>query len=249
MSVRIDEQVHNLGVGGCAVLQHKDNYMQKFWLFCGTSFTVLSALYILIPSLRKPLVREDNLLEMATALIYLAVTVLATKFWLRSAKPARAWHCWIVPVLAGLGFFEEVSFPRLFFEEMPVVLGVKIDAIHDLLRVFIALVSEGNGVYIALTCGAVLLGLGLLMIFKFRKPLIDAVQHIPVRFSIICLGFVVLASILDLELVPHYFLTFMEEYLEFLAAVALLFAYRAMKVKPVAEPIPKHPSADALETI
>ncbi len=208
------------------------NSLRKFWSFCGTSFGLLAAIYLVIPALRKPLVREDNLLEMATALLYLAVTVLAIRHLLRMSATLKLPAFWLVPILSGLGFIEEVSFGRMFFNELPVVLGVKIDAIHDFLRVLVALGGQSEVFHLVLGAGALIVMFGALLILCFWQSLAVALRTQPIIFSMLCLAFVGCASILDLGVISHHFAVFLEEYLEFLAAVALLFAYRCLKEYP-----------------
>lgn len=199
---------------------------RRFTVLATQLFFGLSAIYWLAPIFRKPLVREDNLMEMATALLFLLTAVLSISYIFRQHKPQRHWSEWLVPLLATLGFLEEVSFGRLFFEKLPVVEGVKIDAIHDYLRVMINLYQSGDHTQTFLGVALLVMVVSVAIVQLNYRNLLAFVARTPVRFCLICLSLVAVASALDLELFQHHYLVFLEEFLEMLAALALWFAYR-----------------------
>ena len=199
---------------------------RRFGILATQLFLGLSALYWLLPLFRKPLVREDNLMEMATALLFLLTAVLGFSYLLRKQKANRHWSEWVVPGLATLGFLEEVSFGRLFFEKLPIVEGVKIDAIHDYLRVIINLYHSGDHSQTFLGIALAVAVISLAIVQLYYRNLVSFIMRLPVRFCMICLSLVAVASALDLELFQHHYLVFMEEFLEMLAALALWFGYR-----------------------
>ncbi|MEM7469316.1 MAG: hypothetical protein AAF387_20865, partial [Pseudomonadota bacterium] len=127
------------------------------------------------------------------------------------------------------GFMEEVSIGRLFFTELPIVEGVKIDAAHDFLRVIINLYQSGEHNYLFATvalCGVA--GAIVAAVVGWRQLDLLATR-LPVRFCIICLCFIAIASLLDLEFFTGYYFVFLEEFAELIAALALWFAYSAIK--------------------
>ena len=209
-------------------MQWTESAIRRFSSIAVKLFILLSTIYWLIPALRKPLVREDNLLEMITALLFLATAVLSVTYLLKRANGPRHWSDWCVPVLATLGFLEEVSFGRLFFDQLPIVQGVKIDALHDYLRVVVNLVNSGeyNGLIQTGAVGALVLVAGI--VWLARQEIILLSRRLSIRFCTICLVLVAAASVLDLELVQHHYLHFLEEFTETLAAYALWLAYRSL---------------------
>ena len=210
---------------------HSNQSLRRFAALNVQLFALLASIYWLVPALRKPLVREDNLLEMATALLFLATIILGTRALLRLPLAQRTWSDWLVPGLALLGFLEEVSFGRLFFDKRPIVEGVKIDAIDDYLRVGLALWESGayDGLIrsVALSVAAILVA----ALWVCRRYLLSLAHRLPVQFCAVCMLFVAVASVLDLGLIEHHFLVFLEEYLEMLAAVALWFGYLGLRQK------------------
>ena len=208
--------------------QRTETEMRRFSSLAIKLFLLLSAIYWLIPPLRKPLVREDNLLEMITALLFLATAIMSVAYIRRRPPPSRHWSEWCVPVLATLGFLEEVSFGRLFFDKLPVVHGVKIDALHDYLRVGLNIANSGQYDHYIQICllATLLVSLGTFWIARREIAALSARSSL--RFCAICLALVATASMLDLELVQHHYMLFLEEFLETLAAIALWLAYRTL---------------------
>ena len=208
--------------------QRTETEMRRFSSLAIKLFLLLSAIYWLIPPLRKPLVREDNLLEMITALLFLATAIMSVAYIRRRPPPNRHWSEWCVPALATLGFLEEVSFGRLFFDKLPVVHGVKIDALHDYLRVGLNIANSGQYDHYIQIC---LLATLLVFIGTFwvaRREIAALSARSSLRFCAICLVLVATASMLDLELIQHHYMLFLEEFLETLAAIALWLAYRTL---------------------
>ncbi|RMH38243.1 MAG: hypothetical protein D6690_00160 [Nitrospirae bacterium] len=55
----------------------------------------------------------------------------------------------------------------------------------------------------------------------------------PLKFVALCLGFLAVATVLDLEWLEHHYWVFLEEFLEAAASLALLFAYLMMRSLPM----------------
>jgi hypothetical protein len=202
---------------------------RQFWKISAISFISLSLIYIYVPILRKPLTNEDNLLEMASALMYLAATVLTIKFLAKRGAAAGSRMDWLIPLLPMIGFAEEVSLGRLFFSEIPLVDGVKIDAAHDFLRVFLAMLQSGEHHVLIVSILSIATVATIVCMFLFKDQIAHLLKYEPMQFCLIWFGLIAFASVVDLDLVSHFYLTFLEEYLETLAALSLVFAYHSLK--------------------
>lgn len=205
------------------------DHARQCWKLSSISFALLSAIYIFVPILRKPIINEDNLLEMASALMYLAVSILAVKFLLRRAQSSGRWIDWMIPSLAIFGFAEEVSVSRLFFSEAPRVEGVKVDAIHDYLRVLLNVIESGEQHVLAISIAIGVTLASLAAVFLLRRQCVILLEYEPFRFCILWFAFIGFASILDLQLISHFYMPFLEEFTETLAALSLVFAYRSLR--------------------
>lgn len=204
-------------------------HARQFWKISAISFVLLSLVYIYIPILRKPLTNEDNLLEMASALMYLAVSILTISFLIKRDPKSGSRIDWLIPILPIVGFAEEVSLGRLFFSEIPLVEGVKIDAAHDFLRVFLYLIQTGGHQDLFLSISAIAILVAVIGMFLFKDQIARLLNYEPFKFCLIWVALIGFASVVDLDLLSHFYLTFLEEYLETLAALCLVFAYRTLK--------------------
>ena len=206
-------------------------HARQFWKISSISFVLLSLVYVYIPLLRKPLTNEDNLLEMATALMYLGVSVLAIKLLTKRTTASDYQLAWLIPLLALIGFAEEVSLGRLFFSEIPLVEGVKIDAVHDFLRVFLTMFESEEHRMQMLSLLALVSGVVVISLIVCKERISRSLKYSSVRFCVLWVVLIAFASIVDLDLVSHYYLTFLEEFLETTAALSLVFAYRSLRTE------------------
>jgi hypothetical protein len=219
---------------------------QFFWISIG-GFLLFLALYGLFPFLRKPLVRENNILEMLQVLLYGAAIWLSIrnldhfpKGWIRKAYM-------LIPLVGVVGVLEEMSygntiFPiyKILFSKTLIIEGTKIDAVHDVFEVLY--VWWGSTVIwgLVIFCGICIMmvvGILLLKLRNKRKNLFEAMQDAfrcfpPLGFFMLCGMGLVLALILDLAKEDLSFLNFMEESIETLAALALLYAALAIPYSP-----------------
>ena len=105
---------------------------------------------------------------------------------------------------------------------------------HDLLTVAMQgfqsnpiqwdLVAWGSVIALLIVYGCV-----RFQLYDYRQYRGWFVKYPSLRFVLLCLGFLGVATILDLELVSHHYLVFIEEFLEMIAALALIFAYLSMR--------------------
>ncbi len=162
---------------------------------------------------------EDNLTENLTVVFHVCAACLGIRAWRvieASARPLVG----VVIVIALLCALDELSFgERLFHLHMPVVKGVKIDAIHD----FISLAYENP--YQAMPM--ILIPL-LIVAYRFRAWVLNTMRgwkqwlREP-RIFLLFFGISVsVAAVLDLEIVEHGYCKVLEELLEFGAAASLM---------------------------
>ncbi len=208
---------------------------RKFWTITGISFLVMASVYIFVPWLRKPLVRENNILELLTAILFLTVIMLGTKILIEQRRLTPPWVYWGIPLFGLIAFLEETSFGHSFlYYEVPIIQGVKIDALHDFLKVFMVMLqSENNStpVIVLVLGGSVCLG-GLWLWFQRCEKGWSRKQweaYPPFRFLVWCIGFLLFSAMLDLEFLTHHFLVFIEEFMEATASLSLMFAYLSLK--------------------
>jgi hypothetical protein len=194
---------------------------------------ILSAFSLAAPGLADRVFAEDGVIETASALAFAAASAMAA-CRLRAGSGPRGWLAFAI--LAGLfGFLDELSFgERMLGFQPPVVGGVKIDAVHDLLelaRSVAVAAMPGDAVLLAGLIG----GLALLLV-----PIAWYARRVPVR-GMACLvgaiGCVLAAQVLDLKLSylrhPMVSATNMEETLELVAGLLLAaFAATVMRSLP-----------------
>ena len=219
---------------------------QFFWISIG-GFLLVVALYGFFPFLRKPLVRENNILEILQIVLYVAAIGLSfrnlntfPKCFVRKAYRA-------ITLVGVVGVLEEVSygntiFPiyKMLFSQTPKLERVKIDSMHDMFEVLyiwwgptaIWSLVTFSGIGIILVLGTFL--------FKLRSKQnspIEAIQGAfqavpPLGFFLLCGMGLLVALILDLAQHDISFLSLMEESLETLAALALVYAALVIPYSP-----------------
>ena len=219
---------------------------QFFWISLG-GFLLVLVLYGLFPFLRKPIVRENHVLEMLQVVLYLAAIGLSVrnlrnlpKGWIRNAYST-------IPLVGVVGVLEEVSYGRAIFPIFDILFSgrvkiarVKIDSVHDFFEVFYvwwgSTVVWGLvilvGIVILLVVGAIHLTLK-----HKRKSFVETVQETfysfpPLGYFMLCGIGLVSALILDLAKHDISFLSLMEESLETIAALALVYAALAIPYSP-----------------
>lgn len=220
---------------GKEMRQDAMNVYRQYAVIALSGVLSLSLLYLLVPWLRKPLVREDNLLELLSAGLFL-VTVAAGIHLVRRLQDRYDKKVYLViPLLGLIGFLEEMSFgERLFHFEVPVMYGVRIDAVHDLINVLYAVAKTETAPVWLIFLGV---GLGFFIVYvliayhlyDYRVLARILNRYPPLGFVGLCGGLLVVAVLIDLEAVPYHFLNFVEELFETMAALALVFACVALK--------------------
>ena len=217
-----------------------DKFRRQYLLIALMGFLFFTTLYVGLPWLRKPLVREHNLLEMVQALLYLGTVVVVLRNLTVIRRTQPTWLFSILIVLGVFGFLEEVSYGETlflrftpFFSDPPKFFGVKIDAIHDFIQVlYVGLTTEMSWFGIGVL--GVAIGLSSLCfliwgrLYDLRTLAKFFYKYQPLEFVFICGFLLFFATLLDLEFFHHHFLVFLEEFLEALAALSLFFAALVM---------------------
>ena len=206
-----------------------------------TVFNVLlfAAIYVRCPEI---LIEEDMLLENLTASTFAMAAVIglimAIFHWRGNGR--HAWLTLIVPFLAGLAALDEISFgKREYLLTVPSlkVYAFRIDGVHDLVLLAWSILETDKPLYLT-AYGIALLVAGVVAWILWRRLAIGSPKsrlreldpRTWVRFLLISGCLVCVALLLDLDLVEVRFLIFVEELLEFNAAVALIFASRTIGI-------------------
>ena len=185
-------------------------------------------IYFQQPIYRGYLLEEDSTIENLSAIFYFISFFIGVIFFIRSKTNRRALK--YVSAISLLGFLDELSFgERLFNLKMPKFSRVKIDGVHDLFdwayTVITRLwVSERIYVFLfALFVIAVLIFGWLKYRFKIKKILPKIYDKPPFILFSFFVFLILIAMIIDLEIIEHEVLSLIEELLEMNSAIALLF--------------------------
>jgi hypothetical protein len=188
-----------------------------------------------LPSYRYLIIDEDQLVENLTAFFFFSAFVLAFVFFLKLWRIRRHAGLAAVSVVALVGFLDEISFgERLFDLSMPVVGGVKFDAVHDVIEIARENILFTPGLPIAAAILAALLVLWT-SVKRLRKGWRNAagtslrlVTSPSTYFVLMFLFFLSAAILIDMDIVPtsHWYrrlLFSLEEVFEMNAAFDLFF--------------------------
>ena len=204
-------------------------------------------LYGLFPFLRKPLVRENHVLEMLQIVLYVAAIGLSIrnlknfpKGWIRNAYG-------VIPIVGLVGVLEEASYGRAIFPISDILFSgrvkfarVRIDSVHDFFEVFYVWWGSAAvwGLVILFVIGTVTV-VGTIHLGLRHKPKSfgETIQETfssfpPLGYFMLCGIGLVSALILDLAKHDISFLSLMEESFETVAALALVYAALAIPYSP-----------------
>ncbi len=184
------------------------------------NIVVFSSVYILVPELRQSFLSEDQFIENLTAALFFSAFLLGGISIARSKEKHHRVAYGAIPLMGLVGFLEELSYgERLFNINMPKMYGVKIDAVHDIFYLVYKVYCNAF-LYLFLVAFCILI---LSIVRKCRiKRMFE--KYPRWRFLPFFVGFGLIALIIDLEIVTHHFLLYIEELFEMNAALALLFA-------------------------
>jgi len=227
------------------MLKGKNTFLKLYAVTIALVWIGFTSLYILVPGVRKSFVLEDHLTENLTVLFGMTSFLLGL-IYLKAKADADLWKAYfMIPLLGLLGSLDEISFgERIWHLTMPTLLGVKIDAIHDFIKVaYVALKTPHNGiVYAGVTSIVAFVVIGFVAwlhwIHKQRYGLFKIYPAL--KYVTFTITFVAIAQVLDLDLIRRQFLEFNEELLEMIGAITLTFAALSLKYeKPTLVPLIK----------
>ena len=198
-------------------------------LYCLTGNIVLLILYVLAPGLRGPLFGEDRAVETATALFFLAASIVGLALLI--APRSQSYRA-ILVMASGLGllaFLDEISFgARLLGWSMPKLYGGgEFDGAHDLVILAYRLGAEADPTIIAAICASIVV-IALIGVLRWH-PRFPSLTHRIVTDPVyglfaIFVGGVAIAALIDLDVGFLERLGPLEEIVELNAALALLLA-------------------------
>jgi hypothetical protein len=219
----------------------------QFFLISIAGLFFFLMLYGFFPFLRKPLVRENNILEMLQVGLYVAAIWLSIRYLANFPKGWISKAYMAIPLVGFVGVLEEISygntiFPvnKILFSQHLKLAHIKIDSVHDLFEVLYIwwgpIVVWGLVIFFG---ACIVMGVGALLL-KLRtkkKGRLEAAQEAfrylpPLGFFLICGMALVVALILDLAKHDFSVLSLLEESLETFAALALVYAARAIPYSP-----------------
>ena len=209
-------------------------------------------LYILFPSLRDNLVEEDKFLENLTALIFFQGFIIGAINIYRFKSLRHRKIYLFIPLIALLGFLDELSFgERIFGFSFPVFYGIKIDAAHDIFNlakniyrqeirplVITPLKQFLSNSHWLLIVAAICL---FVVIFKYRKSLLTQLKFLktklqqiwkdwPLRFCLLALVFLSISVGIELRFFGSFRgRTLIEELSEANMAIGFLFAALSLR--------------------
>ena len=196
--------------------------------------------FALLPAIRDSLIAEDNLVENVTAAIFL-ISLFSSlySFWRTRPQPYSLAFAFVA-LISLVGFLDEVSFgTRLFPLEIPMILGVRLDGIHDIFLI-LAIFLKRN--WNLLVYGLIVVALLLPTIYllnkyrsKFEATVYFLKSHAPYSYISYFVLFIFFATLLDVfpdipvDILP--IMSLGEEILELVAAISILYAsFRPMAI-------------------
>ncbi len=135
---------------------------------------------------------------------------------------------WTIPILGILGILEEESFGHSFlYFSVPKIYGVQLDSLHDFVRIgFVWMMDQEVSFQrvIGLASVAIMVFLGWMFYWFWFEVKKFFIEQPPFYYVLGCGGLLMLAALLDLEVFVMPGLQLLEELLEMLASVALLWS-------------------------
>ena len=220
------------------------NLGQVYTAITVSNILICSALFIIFPDLKSIFIHEDNFVENLSAILFFLSFFAGLIALIGFKKPHHHPGYIAIPILGLIGFLDEISFgERLFRLEVPEVYGAKVASFHDAIdsidHVLYRSVKYGDYwllfLMLAILTAALFVVVKLLRRYKrylrFDKILDLSKRHPPFRFLLISLGFILIAMMIDFDIIGDHKaepLMFVEEMFEMNAALTFLFGSLAM---------------------
>jgi len=251
----VDQTAANAGTDW---LREMDRPVRRwFWRVAVFGSALGAIIFAAVPAWRPAFIEESHVLENLSAALYLAavLTVLGVAF--RAAERRRIPRpAWLIPLAALMAFLDETSFLGLLAEtaeeahKAPIRLpgGYLIDGFHDLLALpFKMGYDAGLSKATLAVLGALCIGApGVLIWRRLRRRILAACRAYPpydyFRFAVIAVS---TSLLIDLELVMTPALQFVEELMEAIGGLALLFGALSMRIAATAGAVEPAPACAA----
>lgn len=190
-------------------------------------------LYAAVPSLRKVIIRENNFLELITAVLYVGVCFYGWRLCVQITQQGGKKIFWLIPAFGFLGFLEEERWGHNFLHfTLPKLQSTRIDGLHDLLLIGVIWVTTWELKLQILLLG-VLVGGGVYLCYRIYSLWVPIraylTEHPPFWYVTVCGALLFFALILDLEMLSFPGLQLSEELLETQASVALVWSCLSLK--------------------
>lgn len=202
--------------------------MKLVWMnigvFCACMI-VAYGVYFLFPDQHGLLLLEDSLVENLGAVAFLASFVVGLLLFMKSTEYRKSIA--VVSCIGLVGFLDEISFGIRFFHfENFRIYGVSIDGAHDLFYLLARLIDTFS---LPMIAGLFLVGIVTIALFIFRygKRVLAGLLNRYEKPTLIIVGLfgvqLIVAMVIDLEIVRNDMLFVFEEQLEMNAAISLVF--------------------------
>jgi len=191
-------------------------------------------LYWFVPATRRLLIREQGIVEWATALLFLAAAVAGYRRLLTAGVRWRDPR-WIIPTLSLLAMLDEASwviFP--LGVEAPTVLGKRLDGLHDILDVGVIWIRHHAPWWCVLVVGAVMVSALAWAAPRAPRGWRFVRRSAPWQFFALAAALGAVAQILDVTAPRRPVAQLFEEVLEMDGALAFLFSTRHLVCRPPA---------------
>jgi len=207
------------------VLFAQRTLLRRLLYFSAVNEGVALFLYARFPGMRWHLVKEGYFVQNATAVFFFSGFIVAAWFLAASPHPPiRRRYRWIA--LASLmGGLDEVRYGTLLFHpRLPVLLGKKIDALHDLLNVAFIYFRHYPLGHLVETLSAIALA-GLVIRFRLLARMVALCRtDPPYLFFFIAVAFGIVSESIDVKIVGGQYKHVVEEVSEMNGSIALFLA-------------------------
>ncbi|MBX2991831.1 MAG: hypothetical protein KF749_11785 [Bacteroidetes bacterium] len=209
------------------ILHWKSPWHRFFYFSTAVSFVVFTICLIIIGNVwDNPVLGEDGVLESLSALLYLAALVAALYVAFK-VKSRRVRVINILVLAVGfLGFTSEISFGERWFNlTMPVVRGVKIDAVHDFVDLGYQILRDKLPGFVLLLLVAAAALTFVAVVWRFRSSIAEILRERE-DASLVAWACVVIlmAVVIDLDIIQNMFLFLLEELFELAGGIAVATA-------------------------
>ena len=188
-----------------------------------------AAVFIAFPGARSALVRENGIIQMATAMVFLVAAIGAVVVIRTGRMVPKAY--WVVPAVGFLGFAGEIRFATRFIGTPTFTVdGEDVDSFHDVFETAVGIAGDAGirPLHIILLAAAGVVAIGAVAARgSLTAVVLWLVRHRPIRITVAAVGVHFAGLALDLAN-GGLAVTFIEETTELAAAALLAMAAAAI---------------------